>query len=151
MKVIVNGKAYKIKNIKHKKLLWFLREDLKLYGTKYGCGKALCGFCTVLINGVAIRSCQINVEEVKGKKITTIEGIPDNHPIKRAWIEIDVPQCGYCQSGQIMQAMELIVNNPNPSKEDILNVMYGNLCRCGTYTRIIKAIQLASKYLKEKR
>ncbi len=144
MKVIVNGKIYQIKSSRHKKLLWFLREDLKLYGTKYGCGKALCGFCTVLVDGVAVRSCQINLEEVKNKRITTIEGIPENHPVKKAWREIDVPQCGYCQSGQIMQAIELLSNNPKPSREEILNAMYGNLCRCGTYLRIIKAIELAS-------
>jgi len=121
MKVIVNGKIYQIKSPKHKKLLWFLREDLKLYGTKY---------------------------EVENKKITTIEGIPENHPVKKAWREIDVPQCGYCQSGQIMQAIELLSNNPQPSREEILNAMYGNLCRCRTYPRIIKAIELASGKIK---
>ncbi len=149
MKVVVNGKVYQIKSPKHKKLLWFLREDLKLYGTKYGCGKALCGFCTVLVDGVAVRSCQIDLKDVENKKIITIEGIPENHPVKKAWIEIDVPQCGYCQSGQIMQAIELLSNNSKPSKEDILNAMYGNLCRCGTYPRIIRAIELASKIGKD--
>ncbi len=149
MKLVVNGKVYKLDVRKDKKLLWVLRDDLGLTGTKYGCGKALCGFCTVLVEGEAVRSCQVPVYQVEGKSITTIEGIPENHPVKLAWIELDVPQCGYCQPGQIMQAVYLLSKIKNPSENQIISYMYGNLCRCGTYQRIINAIKLASKYMRE--
>ncbi|NPA52066.1 MAG: (2Fe-2S)-binding protein [Aquificae bacterium] len=149
MEIIVNGKLYKVDVEKDKKLLWVLREDLKLTGTKYGCGKSLCGFCTVLVDGVAVRSCQITVSQVENKPIITIEGIPQEHHVKKAWIELDVPQCGYCQAGQIMQAVYLLSQNKNPTTDDIISSMYGNLCRCGTYQRILKAIKLASKYMRE--
>lgn len=148
MELLVNGKLYKINVRKDKKLLWVLRDDLNLTGTKYGCGKALCGFCTVLVDGIAVRSCQVPVYQVERKEILTIEGVPENHPVKKAWIELDVPQCGYCQPGQIMQAIFLLSNNPEPDLDEITSVMYGNLCRCGTYPRIIKAIKLASKYMR---
>ncbi len=151
MKLIVNGKVYSLNVRRDKKLLWVLREDLKLRGTKYGCGKALCGFCTVLVDGAAVRSCQISVGFVENKSITTIEGIPEDHPVKRAWTTLDVPQCGYCQPGQIMQAVELLSRNKNPTEEDIISAMYGNLCRCGTYLRIKKAIKLAAKLMREEK
>ena len=151
MRLKVNGKVYTLNVRKDKKLLWVLRDDLKLTGTKYGCGKALCGFCTVLIDGRAVRSCQIPVYSVEDKEITTIEGIPVDHPVKKAWREVDVPQCGYCQPGQIMQAVSLLLQNPNPTDKEIISAMYGNLCRCGTYPRIIKAIKLASKLMSIKK
>jgi isoquinoline 1-oxidoreductase alpha subunit len=106
---------------------------------------SLCGACTVHIDGKARRSCQVPVGEAQGKKITTIEGIPDNHPVKKAWVKSQVPQCGYCQPGQIMQAIALLSENPNPRDEEIMNVMDGNLCRCGTYGRIKKAVKIAAK------
>lgn len=127
--------------------LWVIREHLGLMGTKYGCGIGQCGACTIHINGTAVKSCTIPVEAIsEEREITTIEGLSkDNaHPLQLAWIEAQVPQCGYCQSGQIMQAANLLENNPNPSVEAIKQHMNGNLCRCGTYLRIIKAIQIAS-------
>ncbi len=151
MRLVVNGKVYSIDTRKDKKLLWVLRDDLRLTGTKYGCGKALCGFCTVLLDGNAVRSCQIPVYMAEGKEITTIEGIPEDHPVKIAWLELDVPQCGYCQPGQIMQAIDLLTKNKNPTEEEIIPAMYGNLCRCGTYPRIIRAIKLAAKLMREKK
>jgi len=138
MKLIVNGKVYSINTRRDKKLLWVLRDELRLTGTKYGCGKALCGFCTVLLDGRAVRSCQIPVYMAEGKEITTIEGVPEDHPVKIAWLELDVPQCGYCQPGQIIQAqiiqaIDLLSKNKDPTEEEIILAMYGNLCRCGTY------------------
>lgn len=128
-------------------LLWVLRDELNLTGTKFGCGKAQCGACTVHYNGNAIRSCSFPVSAAVNGKITTIEGLPKNasHPLQQAWIELDVPQCGYCQVGQLMSAAALLAQKPNPTDADIDTAMSGNLCRCGTYTRIRKAIKLAAK------
>ena len=127
-------------------LLWFIREQLELTGTKYGCGRGLCGACTVHLNGQAIRSCLTPVSAVDGGRITTIEGLSPNsdHPLQRAWIEEQVPQCGYCQSGQIMQAAALLAKNPKPTDAQIVDAMTGNLCRCGTYFRIKRAIRRAA-------
>ena len=141
----VNKKKYEVDVSPDVPLLWVIREHLKLTGTKYGCGISLCGACTVHIDGKAQRSCQVPVAEAQGKKITTIEGIPDNHPVKKAWVKLQVPQCGYCQPGQIMQAIALLSEKPGPKDEDVVNIMNGNLCRCGTYGRIKKAITMASK------
>ncbi len=129
------------------KLLWFLRDELGLTGTKYSCGKALCGTCTVLINGKVVESCSTTVGRCAGKSITTIEGLSQNgdHPLQKAWIEEDVSQCGYCQPGQIMVAAELLSNNPNPSDKDISKHMNKVLCRCGTYNRIRKAVHTAAE------
>ena len=129
-------------------LLWVIREHLKLTGTKFGCGVAMCGACTVHLDGKAERSCQLQVGDVQGRKITTIEGLPENHPVKRAWILEQVPQCGYCQPGQIMQAAALLQEDPNPTDEKIASAMKGVLCRCGTYPRIIRAIKRAAQEVK---
>lgn len=128
-------------------LLWTLRETLQLTGTKYGCGASLCGACTVHLDGLAVRSCMTPVSSVAGRSVTTIEGLSGEelHPLQKAWIEEQVPQCGYCQSGQIMQAAALLKANPHPDREQIISYMNGVLCRCGTYTRIIKAIEKVSK------
>jgi isoquinoline 1-oxidoreductase alpha subunit len=128
-------------------LLWVVREHLKLTGTKFGCGSGLCGACTVHLNGKAVRSCQMQMSEVAGKRITTIEGLSPtgSHPLQKAWIAEQVPQCGYCQSGQIMQAAELLARLKTPTREDIVAHMDGNICRCGTYPRIVRAIQRASQ------
>ena len=128
-------------------LLWTLRETLLLTGTKYGCGASLCGACTVHLDGIAVRSCMTPVSSVAGRSVTTIEGLSGEelHPLQQAWIEEQVPQCGYCQSGQIMQAAALLKTNPHPDREQIISYMNGVLCRCGTYTRIIKAIEKVSK------
>lgn len=127
-------------------LVWVLREHLKLTGTKFGCGSGLCGSCTVHLDGNAVRSCVLPVSAVAGKSVTTIEGLSDDgsHPLQKAWIKEQVPQCGYCQSGQIMQAATLLAKNGSPSREEIVTHMDGNLCRCGTYSRIIRAIERAS-------
>jgi len=126
-------------------LLWVLRDELDLKGAKFGCGKAQCGACTVHVNNNAVRSCVLPISAVKGK-IVTIEGLSadGNHPLQKAWIETDVPQCGYCQAGQIMSAAALLMKKPNPSDSDIDTALSGNLCRCGTYTRIRKAIHQAA-------
>lgn len=144
--ITVNATDYTIEADPSTPLLWVLRDHLKLVGTKYGCGIAQCGACTVHFNGSAIRSCQLPISSVEGNKITTIEGLSENgyHPVQQAWLEIDVPQCGYCQAGQIMSAAALLKNNPSPSDEEIENAMNGNICRCGTYTRIKAAIKKAS-------
>jgi isoquinoline 1-oxidoreductase alpha subunit len=128
-------------------LLWVIRERLQLTGTKFGCGMAQCGACTVHLDGQAVRSCQTTVAQAAGKKITTIEGLDPNgrHPLQVAWIAEQVPQCGYCQSGQIMQAAALLARNPNPSDADIVNAMSGNICRCATYLRIKRAIKRAAQ------
>ena len=130
-------------------LLWVLRDHLGLTGTKYGCGMALCGACTVHVDGVAMRSCILPLRAVEGKSITTIEGLSQgrNHPVQRAWIELDVPQCGYCQSGQIMSAAALLRSNTAPTDADIDAAMAGNICRCGTYARIRKAIQIGRAHV----
>ncbi len=128
-------------------LLWVLREHLGLTGTKFGCGVASCGACTVHLDGKAVRSCVTPIAMVEGKSVTTIEGLSSDssHPLQKAWIAEQVPQCGYCQSGQIMQAAELLSANKNPSRDEIISHMDGNICRCGTYLRIIAAIQRAAK------
>lgn len=128
-------------------LLWYIRDDIGLTGTKYGCGMALCGACTIHVDGDATRSCSLPISAVEGKRVTTIEGLDkDNaHPVQVAWAEHDVPQCGYCQSGQMMQAAALLAKNAAPSDTDIEQSMSGNICRCGTYPRIRKAIKAASK------
>lgn len=143
----VNGKSVTVNAEPDTPLLWGIREHLRLTGTKYGCGAGLCGACTVHVNGKAVRSCQTDLSDVHGKDVTTIEGLsPDkNHPLQKAWIAEQVPQCGYCQSGQIMKAAELLAKTSRPSRNQIIRHMDGNLCRCGTYNRIIAAIQLASR------
>ena len=144
----VNGKKYTLDLKPETKLLWVLREHLGLTGSKYGCGVGQCGSCTIHINGAPIKACTLPVSAVAdGKAVTTIEGLSKDrsHPLQKAWIEQQVPQCGYCQSGQIMQAAALLSNNPSPSREEIISHMNGNLCRCGTYLRIIKAIQSAAQ------
>ena len=143
----VNGVSKEIGLDANTPLLWVLREHLKLTGTKFGCGSGLCGACTVHINGRATRSCQAQMSEVVGKRITTIEGLSptSSHPLQKAWVAEQVPQCGYCQSGQIMQAAELLARNKNPSRAEIVEHMDGNICRCGTYLKIISAIQRASR------
>ncbi|MBH53870.1 MAG: (2Fe-2S)-binding protein [Opitutaceae bacterium] len=149
IQIKVNGENRTISGIDPKTpLLWALRDHLGLVGTKFGCGKGLCGACTVHFNGTAIRSCSTAVSAVESRSITTIEGLAEDadhlHPLQEAWIEHDVPQCGYCQAGQIMNAAALLSTNPKPSDEDIDNAMIGNICRCGTYTRIRKAIHSAA-------
>ena len=128
-------------------LLWVIRDQVGLPGTKYGCGAGFCGACTVHINGTAVRSCQTQVSSVEGAKIVTIEGLSPNssHPLQKAWVAEEVPQCGYCQSGQIMKAAELLASNPKPTRQQIVAHMDGNICRCGTYNRIIAAVQRASR------
>jgi len=142
----LNGKATTVNVDPQMPLLWVLRDTLNMTGTKFGCGMALCGACTVHINSEAARSCITPVSSVEGKKITTIEGLsPDgSHPVQKAWIEEDVPQCGYCQTGQIMSAVALLAKKPNPTDVEIDDAMSGNLCRCGTYQRIRKAIHRAA-------
>lgn len=144
--ISINGKKHNVNLDPNTPLLWVLRDTLKLVGTKYGCGVAQCGACTVHFNGSAVRSCQLPVSSVEDNEITTIEGLSENgdHPVQKAWLEHDVPQCGYCQAGQIMSAASLLKSNPSPSDEDIENSMSGNICRCGTYTRIKAAIKTAS-------
>jgi isoquinoline 1-oxidoreductase alpha subunit len=141
----INGKQHTVDVEPDVPLLWVIREHLKLTGTKFGCGIGLCGSCTVHVDGKAERSCQIPVAEARGKKITTIEGLPEDHPVKLAWIKEQVPQCGYCQSGQIMQAAALLAEDKNPSDEKIVSTMEGNLCRCGTYPYIKLAIKSAAR------
>ena len=143
----VNGTAASVDVDANTPLLWVVREHLKLTGTKFGCGSGLCGACTVHVDGKAMRSCQTTMSEVAGKKVTTIEGLSptSTHPLQKAWIAEQVPQCGYCQSGQIMQAAELLATTKNPTREQIVAHMDGNICRCGTYLRIISAIQRAAK------
>jgi isoquinoline 1-oxidoreductase alpha subunit len=142
----INGKQIDVAAAADTPLLWVIREHLKLTGTKFGCGIAQCGACTVHIDGAPMRSCSVPLEAVAGKAVTTIEGLsPDStHPLQIAWVEEQAPQCGYCQSGQIMQAAALIAGNPKPSRAEIVAYMDGNVCRCGTYGRIVKAIQRAT-------
>ncbi len=142
----VNGKTHELNVDPSTPILWVLRDHLKLVGTKYGCGIAQCGACTVHLNGVAVRSCQLPVSSVGNNQLTTIEGLSEkgDHPVQQAWLEHDVPQCGYCQSGQIMSASALLEANTNPSDEEIESAMNGNICRCGTYTRIKAAIKTAA-------
>jgi isoquinoline 1-oxidoreductase subunit alpha len=142
----INGKNHAVSAAEDTPLLWVIREHLQMTGTKFGCGAGLCGACTVHINGEAVRSCQTALSEVSGKRITTIEGLDPSgqHPLQRAWIAEQVPQCGYCQSGQIMQAAALLAKNSDPTKQDIVEHMNGNLCRCMTYARIQRAILRAA-------
>jgi len=139
----VNGKAVAVEAEPDTPLLWVLREHLKLTGTKFGCGIAQCGACTVHIDGEPTRSCSVQVADIRGMQVTTIEGLsPDSsHPLQKAWVALQVPQCGYCQSGQIMQAAALLQNNPKPTRAQIVAHMDGNICRCGTHSRIIAAIE----------
>ncbi len=141
----INGKTYQVDVGPDVPLLWVIREHLKLAGTKFGCGIGACGSCTVHLDGKAVRSCQTSAGSAAGRKITTIEGLAETHPVIKAWIKEQVPQCGYCQSGQIMQAAALLAEEPNPSDERIRSAMDGNLCRCGTYPRIQLAIRSAAK------
>ena len=143
----VNGKKQNVDADPDTPLLWVLRDHLGLTGTKYGCGMELCGACTVHVNGVAVRSCMTPVSTLSGKKITTIEGLSrnGNHPVQKAWIAEQVPQCGYCHSGQIMSAAALLARKPNPTDADIDLAMSGNVCRCGTYQRIRAAIHRAAQ------
>lgn len=143
----VNGKNHQLDIDPTTPILWVLRDHLNLLGTKYGCGIAQCGACTIHLDGVAMRSCIMPISAVGDKAITTIEGISEtgDHPVQKAWMEHDVPQCGYCQAGQIMSATALLKDNPNPNDADIDIAMHGNICRCGTYTRIKAAIKTASK------
>ena len=142
----INGKKRTVDVDPSTPILWVLRDHLDLVGTKYGCGIAQCGACTIHLDGKAVRSCSLPVSAVGDQSITTIEGLSENgdHPVQKAWIEHDVAQCGYCQAGQIMSATALLDTNPDPSDEEIVQAMTGNLCRCGTYTRIKKAIQTAA-------
>ncbi|ARK11098.1 (2Fe-2S)-binding protein [Fibrivirga algicola] len=146
IKCTINGKEYSLDLDPQMPLLWAIRDVVGLKGTKYGCGVAQCGACTVHLNGEAVRSCVTRVSRVAGQNIVTIEGLSqhNDHPVQRAWQEIDVPQCGYCHSGQIMSAAVLLRENPNPTDADIDAAMAGNICRCGTYLRVRKAIHLAA-------
>jgi isoquinoline 1-oxidoreductase alpha subunit len=141
----INENQYEVDVSPNTPLLWVIREHLRLTGTKYGCGVGLCGSCTVHVDGRAQRACQFPVRRAKGKRITTIEGLPYDHPVQRAWIDEQVPQCGYCQPGQIMQAAALLSEHQDPDEETILEAMDGILCRCGTYPRIRRAIERANK------
>lgn len=142
----INGQTQEVDVDPTTPILWVLRDHVKLVGTKYGCGIAQCGACTVHLGDNAVRSCQLPVSAVGEQEITTIEGLSENgdHPVQQAWLEIDVPQCGYCQAGQIMSASALLKRTPNPSDEEIESAMNGNICRCGTYIRIKKAIKTAA-------
>ena len=143
----INGRAVDVSADADTPLLWVIREHLKMTGTKFGCGMAQCGACTVHVDGEPTRSCSVPLADVAGKKITTIEGLSakSDHPLQKAWVAEQVPQCGYCQSGQIMQAAALLAKNKKPTRDEIVTHMDGNICRCGTYNRIIAAIQRASK------
>lgn len=143
----INGKQVTVNVDSDTPLLWVLRDELNLVGTKYGCGISQCGACTVHLDGVAMRSCTLPVVSAEGSNITTIEGLAEEklHPVQEAWKELDVPQCGYCQSGQIMTATSFLKKNPNPSADEIRTAMNGNLCRCASYNRIEKAVALAAK------
>lgn len=148
-KININGSLMEVDVDPNTPMLWVLRDHLNLVGTKFGCGIAQCGACTIHLDGNAVRSCQLPVSAAEGAEITTIEGISEkgDHPVQKAWMEHDVPQCGYCQAGQIMSAVALLKENPTPSDEDIDNAMNGNICRCGTYTRIKAAVKTASQNL----
>jgi isoquinoline 1-oxidoreductase alpha subunit len=147
----INGQSYFSDSPPDTPLLWVIREELRLTGTRYGCGIGACGSCTVHVNGEAVRSCLLKLGDVGDAVITTIEGLdPANaHPVQRAWVDLQVPQCGYCQSGQIMQAAALLAQNPSPSDQQIVDGMNGNLCRCATYPRIVGAVKRAAQLMKE--
>lgn len=142
----INGKTQEVDVDPSTPMLWVLRDHLKLVGTKYGCGIAQCGACTIHLDGVAVRSCMLTVAAVGNQEVTTIEGLSElgDHPVQKAWLEEDVPQCGYCQAGQIMTAAALLKKNPNPTDAEIEMAMNGNLCRCGTYVRIRRAVKSAA-------
>ncbi|HEV2363827.1 MAG TPA: (2Fe-2S)-binding protein [Caulobacteraceae bacterium] len=140
----INGRQYEVRSAPETPLLWVLRDELELTGTKYGCGIAQCGACTVHANGQPIRSCQTPISALSGVEVTTIEGLAGKHPVQASWVKLDVPQCGYCQSGQIMSAVALLERVPKPTDSDIDAAMSGNLCRCGTYQRIRAAIKDAA-------
>lgn len=141
----VNDQTHQVEAAPNMPLLWVLRDLLDMTGTKYGCGIGQCGACTIHVDGIPIRSCCIHVANAVGKSIQTIEGVSADHPIKEAWAEVDVPQCGFCQTGQMMTALALLERKPDPSEEEINRAMKGNICRCGTYSRIKRAIQIAAK------
>lgn len=147
----VNGVSHVVDAPSDTKLLWVIREHLRLTGTKFGCGLALCGACTVHLNGEAVRSCQIEIKDAEGARITTIEGLDPKgeHPVQKAWLELQVPQCGYCQSGQMMNAAAFLESNPEPSDDEIISAQQGNLCRCITYVRIKSAIRRAANIMQE--
>lgn len=144
--VKINGELKSVEASEDSPVLWVLRDHLDLVGTKYGCGIAQCGACTIHLDGQAVRSCSLTMAQVEGKSVTTIEGLSKDgsHPVQQAWKEVDVPQCGYCQAGQIMTAAAFLKSNSNPSSEDIKNAMHGNICRCAAYNRIHKAVELAA-------
>ncbi len=144
--VTVNGVAHSFDGDPNTPLLWYVRDELGLPGTKYGCGTGLCGSCTLHLDGEAVRGCLTTVGEADGKSVVTIEGLSSdgNHPVQQAWRQLNVPQCGFCQTGQIMQAAALIAGNPAPSDQEILDGMQGNICRCGCYQRIVAAVRLAA-------
>lgn len=146
MKYTVNGESRDFDGDPSTPILWVVRDELNLTGTKYGCGVGLCGACTVHVNGVAVRGCQTSMSDLEGANITTIEGLDGagNHPVQVAWRDLNVPQCGFCQSGQIMQAASLLATNPNPTDKEIMTEMSGNICRCGCYQRITEAVRRAS-------
>lgn len=148
-KLKINGVSQEIEATPDMPLLWALRDDLDLVGTKFGCGIGQCGACTVHVDGTAARSCQLQVSQLDGKEITTIEGLSTDgsHPVQQAWKEVDVPQCGYCQSGQIMTASAFLEKNPTPTSEEIKNAMHGNICRCAAYNRIHRAVGVAAEKL----
>ena len=143
----VNGQQHQVDVAPDTPILWVLRDHLDMVGTKFGCGIAQCGACTVHLNGSAVRSCTLPISAVGDQEITTIEGLSDegDHPVQEAWLEHDVPQCGYCQAGQIMTAAAFLESNPNPSEDEVKEAMNGNICRCGTYLRIRKAVQTAAE------
>ena len=143
----LNDKRVSVDAASNTPLLWVVRDHVGLTGTKYGCGAGLCGACTVHLNGKAVRACQTQLSEVAGKKVVTIEGLSKNssHPLQKAWVKLEVPQCGYCQSGQIMKAAELLASNKQPTRAQIVEHMDGNICRCGTYHRIIAAVEQAAR------
>tara|TARA_A100001015_G_scaffold2176_1_gene2953 strand:+ start:19 stop:474 length:456 start_codon:yes stop_codon:yes gene_type:complete len=144
--ISINGKTHEVNADPSTPMLWILRDHLDMTGTKFGCGIAQCGTCTVHLDGVAVHSCQLPIAVINDQEVTTIEGLSENgdHPVQQAWLEHDVPQCGYCQAGQIMTAAALLKQNPNPNDQEIENAMHGNICRCGTYTRIKAAVKTAS-------
>jgi aerobic-type carbon monoxide dehydrogenase small subunit (CoxS/CutS family) len=148
--ITINNQSHTVDADADTPLLWVLRDELDLKGTKFGCGKALCGACTVHVNGIASRSCSLPISAVKGK-VTTIEGLAGDtlNAVQQAWIDLDVAQCGYCQAGQVMSATALLIKKPNPTDTDIDNAMSGNICRCGTYTRIRQAIKAAAQQTKK--